>query len=197
MWILGMLATFGLYWLLVVWYLPLSSKNRGYQPYYWSRLWYHAAILVSAGLLLLLSIYLCARSSPWLTPIPFLIVVGGIILQRQQRGRMLSRVIRTAALLDGRLSQEGKPRSVINREIITQLMGAAPSESWVGADWDLASVLKFYVLPELGLYHVDWDLARMNKPGAVMLGAQIDSLIDHWKGRQSASKKNRRSASTA
>jgi hypothetical protein len=43
-------------------------------------------------------------------------------------------------------------------------------------------------LPELGLYQIDQDLALMNKPGAVMIGTQIDALIDSWGNASTKSK---------
>src|SRR5580698_5835336 len=188
MWILGLLVTYGLYRFLVVWYLSLWLRSRGQRAYYWDSAWYHIAVLAVVALLLALSMFLFSRTDGWLALLPLRIIPTSIYLRRRKSGQKLAETIRTAVALEYRLAGEGKSRSAINRQIVEHFLGSAPSEGWALADDDLRTVLKCYILPELGLYQIDQDLALMNKPGAVMIGTQIDALIDSWGNASTKSK---------
>ena len=181
MWMLGLLVFYALHRILVVWYLTLWNKRRIYQPYYWDSPIYQATVLFISVALLILSMFLFSRTSSWLTLMPLVFISASIYQWRQKRGRQLCLTIMEAVSLDRRLVDEGKPRSTINRQIVQHFLGSAPSERWTLEDDDLGEVLKFCILPELGLYRVDTDLALMNKPGAVMRGGkQIDELIEFY-----------------
>lgn len=179
MWILGLIVLYGLYRFIVVWYLGLATKNRGYQPYYWGRFWYHAAIFVIAALLLAISSFLFWQTSGWLAPVPLIAILGSIYLRRQKRGNQLRETVRDAVEIEGRLLKQGKARSAINQQITTHFLGADARCSVLEND-DLRTLLKCYILPELGLYHMEHDLELMTKPGAVTVGAQIDQLIEFY-----------------
>ena len=179
MWILGLIVLYGLYRFTVVWYLGLAAKNRIYQPYYWSRLWYHIAIHVFAVLLLALSTFLFWQSSGWLAPVPLIVILGSIYLQKQKRGNQLRETIRDAVAIEGRLLKDGEARSAINQEIAKRFLGPDARCSALEND-DLPTLLKCYILPELGLYQMEYELELMTKPGAVMVGAQVDQLIEFY-----------------
>ncbi|MGB9030773.1 MAG: hypothetical protein WCC27_11690 [Acidobacteriaceae bacterium] len=180
MWILGLIVAYGLYRFFVVWYLTLSTKDRGRQPYYWDRFWYHATVFLIAILLLALSTFLLWRTRGWLAPLPLIAILGSIYLRRQKRGNQLRETIRDAVALDGQLLNEGEPRPLINQRIAKHFLGSSPSNGWASENDDLRTLLKCYILPELGLYEVNTDLALMTKPGAVLMGTQIDELINFY-----------------
>lgn len=188
MWILGLILLCGLYRLLMVWYLPLWGRDRGRQPYYWSTLWYHVVIIAAVVLLLASSMFFCSRTNPWLTFLPPVVILISLYYRARKNARRLRETIRDAVWLERQLIDAGESRSAINRRLCERFLGSAPSVEWALQDDDLRTILKCWILPELGLYRIDWDLAAMKKPGAVMLGSQIDGLIDFYEDVSVAAK---------
>jgi hypothetical protein len=180
MWIAGLLVYYLFYRFHIAWYLSLWTKSPLERPYYWGRTWYHVAALAIAILLFALSVFLFSRTNGWLLFVPLVLFPISTFLLKQKRGKKLDEAVRTAVALDHLLLAQRESRSDINRYIAKQLLGSEPSKFWVGDDWDVRSILKFYILPQLGLYDVQSDLASEEKPGSMTMGARIDALIDFW-----------------
>lgn len=180
MWVLGSLFLFALYIILVVWYLPLRDQGRLKQPYYWDQSWYHTTIILICVALLALSTWLFSGTSPWLVPVPLCTIFIAIERQRRKRGRQIAEIVRGAVAIEISELQSGVSRDKINSRIFEHYLHRQPPENWSLAHDDLRTLLKCQVLPELGLYQVESDLAFINKPGAVSPGQKIDALINAY-----------------
>jgi len=117
----------------------------------------------------------------WLALIPPVGLLVSIQLWRSARAKKLRDVIRDAVAIEKQLLKDKLSRLDINRRISDHFVanGHPISESF--AESDLSTILKCCILPDLGLYKVDDDLAAMSKGEKILPGQLIDMQINSYR----------------
>ena len=180
MWVLGLALFCLFYWIVFRWYLPLLRSTDLKRPKIWFQGRFHTLFwLISLSMLIGSSIAFY-QSDELLSLLPVVFfLIAAVLFVRKMRER-IDQAIAAAVSIQVLLERAGECRSTINRSIYAKLLDKGPPDEWVCADWDTKSLLKFCILPDLGLYDPEKDMETWaSHPEKPSESDKIDELVDH------------------
>jgi hypothetical protein len=175
MWVLGLLLLYGFYCLIIVWYLPLYISHDPFEkPIGFMYMSYHHKIRALGFVLFAAACTFFFLSNPWLLLVPFAFTGYSIARLRRSRQIELQSLLVKAIDLQVQMERKGTSQSDISKAIISATTGTKLSDDWDGSNWDLKSVVKFYVLKKF--YDTD---AVMKSFDSISESERFDALIDY------------------
>jgi hypothetical protein len=141
--------------------------------------WFHILFWLISLSLLIGSCNAFYQSDALLSLLPLVLApIAAFLFVRKMKNRM-GRAIVAAISIQISLEREGDSRSTINRSIYAKLLDKQPPDEWVCGDWNTKSLLKFCILPDLGLYDSQKDMDMWaSHPERPSEGDKIDELVD-------------------